>query len=142
MALRVDAFCRNPTDDRIIPRMCRALARLPGWRLIAAPDPKSKADAVYLSAYFEAQKLVPWPAGIPTAAYFTHKEEDPPGNDKAKLFDRVAKQVDLRVATCRMYAEMLSAYGPTIQAAAPLERERFVLPPPQPSPRAGREETG
>jgi len=118
--------------------MCRALARLPGWRLIAAPDPKSKADAVYLSAYFEAQKLVPWPAGIPTAAYFTHKEEDPPGNDKAKLFDRVAKQVDLRVATCRMYAEMLSPYGPTIQAAAPLERERFVLPPPQPSPRAGR----
>ncbi|HJX41545.1 MAG TPA: glycosyltransferase, partial [Anaerolineales bacterium] len=146
MALRVDVVCRNAQDDRIIPRMARALAQLPGWRLLAAPDPKTKADAVYLSAYFEAQRMrsrPDWgpavPGAVPVAAYFTHKEEDPPGNDKAKLFDRAAKQVQLRVATCRMYAQMLEAYGPTIQAAAPLERERF-RPPSHPSPasRGGR----
>ncbi len=61
------------------------------------------------------------------AAYFTHREEEPKGNAKAKLYDRMAGQVDMRIATCRLYAEPLSAYGPTIQVAAPLERDHFVI---------------
>ncbi len=56
------------------------------------------------------------------AAYFTHREETPPGNDKAKLFDAVAKRVDVRVAMCRLYAEPLSKYGPTVQPPLPVER--------------------
>jgi len=124
MAPRISIVCQNSQEDRIIPRMARALRDAWGWTLGAAPDPK--ADAVYLSAYFEVQKLKPWP-DKPLAAYLTHREEVPAGNAKARLFDTVAQRLQLRVATCRLYADYLSQWGPTIQAAAPLERDRFTI---------------
>ena len=124
-AARVHVICKNYGEERIIPRMARALRDGLGWSLGAALD--RKAQAVYLSAYFEAQRLRPWPDGMPVGAYFTHREEEPPNNAKAKLFDQVAKRVQLRIATCRLYAIQLKAHGPTVQVAAPLERERFMI---------------
>ncbi len=126
MAPRVNIVCQNHNEDRIIPRMARALADGLGWTLTAAPDPK--AEIVYLSGYFEAQKMKTWPR-VPVAAYFTHKEEEPPGNAKARLFDRVARQVQLRVAMCRLYAEPLSRFGPTVTPPLPVERDRFTIVP-------------
>lgn len=105
--------------------MARALCAGLGWRAGAVPVPND-AEAVYLSGYFEAQILPEWP-GVPVAAYFTHREEEPKGNAKAKLFDQVAGKVDMRIATCRLYAESLERIGPTAQVAAPLERDRFVI---------------
>ncbi len=122
--MRVHIVCQNPQEDRIIPRMARALRDAHGWTLGGPVDPH--AEAIYLSGYFEVQKLKDWP-GVPVAAYLTHREEEPPGNAKARLFDQVGQRVDLRVATCRLYADYLSQWGPTIQAAAPLERDRFVI---------------
>jgi len=114
--------------------MSRALADRLGWSLSAKPG--DRAEAYYLSAYFESQVFDLWPGHrIPVGAYFTHREEVPPGNSKARVFDAMAAKVTLRVATCRMYAEMLERYGPTIQAAAPLERERFVIAPRAPGRR-------
>ncbi len=136
MAPRVHIVCQNYGEDRIIPRMARSLHDALGWTVSAAPDPA--ADVTYLSGYFEAPRFDRWPGQI--AAYFTHREEEPPNNSKAKLFDRIAGRVQLRVATCRLYAEPLAAYGPTVQAAAPLERNRFVLPPSRGS--AGRPVVG
>jgi hypothetical protein len=130
MAPRISVICRNAGEDRIIPRMARALRDVNGWSLGAAPDPK--ADAVYLSAYFESQIVKTWPS-VPVAGYLTHREEDPPGNAKARLFDQMAKKLDLRVVTCRLYADQVRQWGPTVQAAAPLERERFDLTPQPPS---------
>jgi len=105
-----------------------------GWHVGAAPDPQ--ADVVYLLAYFEAQKVQPWPKA-PVAAYFTHREEEPPGNAKAKLYDEVAQRVNLRVAMCQLYGDPLSAYGPTIIPPLPVERERFNLSPVPSSARRG-----
>jgi len=124
MALRVHIVCQNPRDDRIIPRMARALHEQNGWTLCAQADPA--ADVNYLSAYFESQRLRPWP-DTRVAAYFTHREEEPPGNAKARLYDKVAQRVDLRIATCRLYAAALEAYGPTAQVPAPVEIDRFTL---------------
>ncbi len=104
--------------------MARALSDSLGWGVGAGPIP-SDAEAVFLSGYFESQVLSEWPR-VPVGAYFSHKEEEPWGNAKAKLWDENAKRVALRVATCRLYAQMLAPHGPTIQAAAPLERERFT----------------
>ena len=125
MALRVHIVCQNPTDDRIIPRMARVLRERLGWTLSAAPD--KSCEAMYLSAYFEAQRLKPWPDDVPVAAYFTHREEMPPGNDKARVFERVGSQVQLRIVTCKLYGDQLSIHGPTAQVAAPLERDHFTL---------------
>jgi len=86
---------------------------------------------IYLSVYFEAQRLKPWP-DKPLAAYFTHREEEPPGNAKARLFDGVASKVQLRIATCQLYAGLLGHHGPTARCAAPVERERFILAPREP----------
>ncbi|HUV94564.1 MAG TPA: glycosyltransferase [Anaerolineae bacterium] len=125
MALRVNVVCRNYKADRILARMARTLCDQLGWNLLAAPS--YDCDLLYLFAYFEADKVVKaWP-GIPVMAYFTHREEEPPGNSKAKLWDAAAKRADLRVAMCRMYAESLSAYGLTIQPPLPVERDRFVI---------------
>lgn len=121
----VNVVCRNYKEDRVLPRFARYLAEQLGWTLTAAPD--LSADIVYLLGYFEAQLLPkPWPDRV-IWSYFTHREEDPPGNGKAKLFDEVAKRVQLRVAMCRLYAEPLGRYGPTIQPPLPVELERFTL---------------
>jgi len=124
VALRVNVVCRNLNDDRVIPRFARYLRDANGWTLSAAPQ--SGFDVYYLSGYFEAQVCKPWPSA-PVAALFTHREEEPPGNAKAKLFDAVAKRVQLRVTMCRLYAGPLSQYGPTIQPPLPVERERFTI---------------
>jgi len=124
--MRVNVVCRNPNDDRVIPRFARYLHDGNGWTVTASPDPA--ADAVYLSAYFESQMLKgAWP-DVPMMAYFTHYETDPPGNGKAKLFDTIAGRVDLRIATARMYAQYLEPFGPTMQVHPPVERERFTIP--------------
>ena len=68
---KVHVVCQNLHEDRIIPRMARALRDRLGWTLSAEVQ---KADALYLSAYFEANRLKPWPQD-PVAAYFTHREE-------------------------------------------------------------------
>ncbi|MDD5059290.1 MAG: glycosyltransferase [Sideroxydans sp.] len=102
-----------------------------GWDVGAAPVPKGY-DAIHLMGYFEAQIVKDWP-DVPVGAYFTHREESQP--EKARLFDEVAERVDLRIATCRLYAEPLSEHGLTVQCAAPLERDRFVITDARPSGR-------
>lgn len=123
--MRVNIVCRNLNDDRVIPRFSRYLRDHLGWSLTARPEPG--ADLVYLSGYFETQACATWP-DAPVAALFTHREEQPPGNAKAALYDAVAKRIQLRVAMCRLYAEPLQRYGPTIQPPLPVERDRFTIP--------------
>jgi len=117
--------CRNWQDDRIIPRMARAMADRLGWGLGKAVDPH--ADVLHLTGYFEAQLVSPWPKHQRVAAYFSHREEEPPGNAKARLWDETAGRVQLRVATCRLYADQLAPYGRTAICAAPLDRDHFRL---------------
>ncbi len=124
MALRVHVICQNYQEDRVIPRHARHLAERLGWSLGAGPDPS--ADVTYLLSYFEAQRLRPWPA-MPVAANFTHREEEPPNNAKAKCFDRVAGQVQLRTAWAAMYLDQLAPYGPTVKVSPALERDHFSL---------------
>jgi hypothetical protein len=125
MSLRVNVVCRNYKDDRVIPRFARYLHRHLGWTLTAKPD--AHAEVVYFSGYFESQVCKSWPS-VPVMAYFTHREEEPPGNDKAKLFDAIAKRVQLRIATAGMYAQYLARFGPAMQINPPVERDRFVIP--------------
>jgi hypothetical protein len=121
----VNVVCRNYKEDRVLPRFARYLADACGWMLTAAPD--LSADVIYLLGYFEAQLLpAKWP-DVPIISYFTHREEEPPGNAKARLFDDVARRATLRVAMCRLYAEPLGRYGPTIQPPLPVEQERFTI---------------
>lgn len=125
-SMAVNVLCRNPNDDRVIPRFARYLRDHLGWTLTAVPDPD--ADVYYLSGYFE-EPLLRGKWTRPVAAYFTHREEQPPGNGKAALYDRLAQLVDLRIATAGMYAAPLAACGLTAQITPPVERERFLIPP-------------
>lgn len=126
MAMRVNVVSRNFRDDRVLPRFARYLADNNGWTLTASPD--LTAEVIYLMGYFEVQMFSKWPISTPpVACYFTHREEEPPNNEKAKLYDQVAGQVALRVAMCKLYGGPLSKYGPTVQPPLPLERDRFVL---------------
>lgn len=124
--MQVNVVCRNKDADRVIPRFARYLSNGLGWELTSRPIPD--ADVYYLSGYFEWPVMKRDMADRPVAAYFTHVEEQPPGNAKAKLYDSVAARVDLRIATAALYAEPLAAYGPTVQVSPPVERGRFTIP--------------
>ena len=124
MALCVNVVCRNLNDDRVIPRFARYLRDYLGWDLTAAPA--DGYDVTYLMAYFEGQKVKEWP-DHPVAAYFTHREEQPLKNAKARLFDRMAQRVDLRVMMSRIYGDMVVEHGPTIQPPLPVEQDRFTI---------------
>jgi len=124
---RVHVICQNIMDDRVLPRMARYLRDGLGWSVSSGPD--GKCDAVYLLAYFEGDrlhKLKAWPKQ-PVAAYFTHREED--GGDKARCFDEMAGKVNLRIATCQLYAGALAAHGLTAQCAPPLDTKMFTILP-------------
>lgn len=125
MTLNVNVVCRNYKADRVLPRFARYLRDGLGWTL--TPRALEDADVVYLMGYFEAQLMKPWP-GVPVAAYFTHYEELPKGNGKAKYFDAMAERLQLRVATAPMYADYLQKAGPSVCIPPPVERDRFVIP--------------
>jgi predicted O-methyltransferase YrrM len=123
----VNVLCRNPNEDRIIPRLGRALRDGLGWPLTTAP--LKSADAYYLSLYFEGGLLRGAAAGTkPAGAYFSHREEDAASAGKARVFDEMAARLALRVVTAAMYARMLAPCGPTVQVPPPVERERFTIP--------------
>lgn len=122
--MRVHIVCQDSDSDRVLPRFARHLRDRLGWTLSAGPE---SADVLYAFPYFEAHRLK---TTGPVAAYFTHREEEPKGNAKARVFDEIAERVNLRVAMCRLYGEPLSQLGPTVMPPLPVERDRFV-----PSPR-------
>jgi len=119
--MRVEIICRNPKDDRVLPRFARYLADVNGWDLRARPS--STADIIWLCGYFEVQMFNGWPT-VPIISYFTHREPR-----KADLFDEVAEKVQFRVTTAKMYADYLEQFGPTALIKAPVERDRFTIPP-------------
>jgi len=122
---RVHVICQNIMQDRILPRMARYLRDGLGWSVSSGPD--GKCDAVYLLAYFEGDRLrKAWP-NVPVASYFTHREED--GGDKARCFDEMAGKVNMRIATCQLYAGALAAHGLTAQCAPPLDTKMFTIVP-------------
>lgn len=126
MALSVHVVCANWEEDRILPRMARMLRDRLGWTLSASIKEAGSAEALFFGVYFDVSRLTEWPS-IPVAAYFTHREEEPAGTVKAKVFDEMAKKVALRIVTARMYGEMVEPWGPTVQVHAPVERERFTI---------------
>lgn len=125
MTLNVNVVCRNFGHDRVLPRFSRYLRDGLDWTLTKRAEPD--AAVVYLMGYFEAQKLKPWPS-VPVAAYFTHYEEEPPGNGKARYFDEMADRLHLRIATAPMYEDYLSTFGATVRIKPPVERDRFTIP--------------
>src|SRR5688500_19608329 len=101
--------------DRILGRMARYLAEIPGVTVGEKPDPN--ADLNYYCPYLElVSKVTPKPA-TRTGAYFTHIE---PGV-KGRLWEQAAKEVDLRILTAPQYQEGLAAYGATVIVAPPVD---------------------
>ena len=119
--MNINIVCRNYQDDRVLPRFARHLAERNGWLL--SREPVASADLNYWLAYFERAKHRKFKGK--TAALFTHLEKEP--SAKAKLFRGVAQDVDLRVAMCQQYADVLSGYGSTVTPPLPLERDRFTV---------------
>lgn len=127
MGLDVNIICRNYESDRVIPRFSKYLSDHLGWELTSRPVPGF--EIYYLSAYFENQLMKSQISrSAKMAAYFTHKEEFPPRNAKARLFERVGSLVDLRIVTAQKYADELLQYGDTVQINPPVERAAFTIP--------------
>ncbi len=118
----IHIVCRNWQDDRVLPRFARHLAEQNDWSL--GKTHNAKADANYLLAYFEIQKIGTF-RSTPLIAYMTHLE----GNDgaKAQLYKEVASLVDLRIAMNNSQLALLNQYGRSVQIPLPLETETFTI---------------
>ncbi len=112
----------------IIPRIARYLVGAPetlAWTLGNSPDPR--ADLNYFVPYLDRAELHPGFDATPTAAYFSHREEN--HDHKAVWWEQAAQSVNLRIATAPMYADELAEYGPTALVRPPIEREHFTIGP-------------
>lgn len=132
--MRIHIVCRKMFIDideaGILRRLAETLADGTGWTLSENPD--QGADLNYFSCYIEyAEKFTDWHL-TPVAAWFTHYEEGTPF--KEFWWDLATEQVDLRVTSAPMYAEMLSRYGPT-ELVRPAVSPAFDI---QPSDNEGR----
>lgn len=106
----------------MLPRFVRHLSDCNHWTVSAAP--RADAEANYLLAYFEAQKIGKFNS-TPLIAYMTHLEAG--DNAKATLYKQVAQRAALRICMNAQQKPALQAYGPTVQIPLPLELERFTL---------------
>lgn len=122
----VQIVCRNWEDDRVLPRMARLLRDNLGWSI--SPVSEAHADINYYLGYFEAPRNLEHLSTL-TAAYLTHREEQPLNHPKALLFDKVAQITNLRVVTCHKYQVLVEQWGTTLRAHAPVEQERFTIAP-------------
>ena len=125
--MRVHIICRNWQKDRVVPRLVRHLIDGLGWTVGSSSS--AGADINYLLAYFEHQKCNGL-GGSHIVSYMTHREEA--RNDKAKLYDEVAKRADLRIAMNAMQLPHLRKFGPAVQIPLPLELDHFTLVERQP----------
>jgi len=117
--MTVNIVCRNFEDERILPRFARTLQSSLGWGLSHRVD--TSYDINYLLAYFEQQKNEGY-QGL-TISYFTHVE---PG-DKARLYDKVADLVQLRIAMNYGQLAHLRTFGPSISLPLPIDLNKFTL---------------
>lgn len=122
--MTVSVVCRNFREDRVLPRFAGYLAENLGWPVIAAPVPHKP---LYLNGYFEWQRIQRRTAGQRIGGWWTHLEEQPPNNEKARLWWKSAKEADLRIVTAPQYYEMLEPFGPTVLLAPPVDSAMFTL---------------
>lgn len=129
--MNVNIVCRDPNEDKILPRLAHALARGTGWRV--SPDPDSKADLNYFMVYIDyAERCTDWHY-TPVAAYFSHYEVDHPY--KKLWWTQADAAVDIRVVTSRLAIDHLVAGKPIIKVTPPvdpqfvhLQRKKNELP--------------
>lgn len=118
--MKVHIIASRLKADRVLPRLARTLSRETGWTL--SERPRDDVDLNYFLPYIDRN-----PHGrlnTLTAAWFTHKDFNNP--DKARLWDSVAEQVDLRLTSAPMYMLDLERHGTTALVRPAVEREHFT----------------
>lgn len=118
-------ICRNLNEDRILPRLAKALAAETGWSLSDQPNPN--AEISYWFPYLEVLNYTgPWPDTI-HAAWFTHHDTMQKG--KGDLWRQAAEKVDLRLVSASIYLEDLKQYGPAAVVKPPVDQGKFKPDP-------------
>lgn len=119
--MKIHVVCSNYLEDRIIPRMFKDLANHAHFTISDKPD--DNADVNYFSLYLEYPKE--GYTVTKTAALFSHRED----KVKAKLseWERVAKEVDLRLTWSKLYYDDLIQYGDTKIVTPYIDLELFKL---------------
>lgn len=125
--MKVDIICRNPNEDRVIPRFARYLGELNGFEV--RRNPSINSDIVYFSGYFDYDLWGNSTRQVLKSGYMTHREEHPPNSVKAKNFDRVGGLLDLRVTTAKKYNDYCNEkFGRSILIGGPVDHSLFKIP--------------
>jgi len=122
--MTIDVHIVAQADDGwILGRCVDLLSRQMGWTV--GPKARKTAQVNYYAPYL----LYRGDPETKTAAWFTHREENPKAQGKAAQWERAAKEVSLRVAMSVRYEKELAAYGPACTISLPVDRKKFVPRP-------------
>ena len=118
--MHVHIICRD--TGHVIPRLAKVLVEQSAgrWTMSESPDPTATLN--YFFPYLELERFPDFDK-TPTAAYFSHYEQD--NDHKTKIWNTYAPAVDLRVVTAQLYADRVGEFGQTA-LARPAVDSQFV----------------
>lgn len=125
--MNINIVCQAASDNSrtgsVLWRLATALASELHATISDRPD--ELADLNYFVPYITyVEKFTGW-RETPVAAYFSHY--DTTKAVKRKKWDLAAVDVDLRIATAPMYAELLTELGATALARPPIDHDAYNL---------------
>jgi hypothetical protein len=101
--VNVHIVVRDPNEDKILPRLARALAAGTGWSVSDQPD--KTADLNYFQIYIDyAERFSDWHQ-TPIAAYFSHY--DPSQTFRRFWWEIAAEAMDICIITAEIAAQWL-----------------------------------
>lgn len=118
--MRVHIVCRDWQSDQVLARLAAVLVEQTNWTISPKPDPQ--ADLNLYMPYLEGWTYRTFHK-TPTAGWFTHADTANPS--KYKMWVEIAKAVDLRLTSARLYMPELERFGPTVQVTPPVDHTRF-----------------
>jgi hypothetical protein len=115
--VNVNIVCRDIGEDKILPRLAKALAHGTGWSLSAQPD--KHADLNYFIVYIDyAERFTDW-HHTPLAAYFSHYEPDQPY--KRLWWNTAAQAIDVCTITSSIAETFIPPGKPIVKVAPPID---------------------
>lgn len=119
--MKVNIICRDLNEDKILPRLAKALAEGTGWQL--SENPRGDVDLNYWIIYIDYAERNSDFRGTKRMAYFSHYEPDSPF--KAHWWNDAMGAMDGAILTAKRYETMLPTALPKFLARPPVDVDLF-----------------
>lgn len=120
--MNVHIISQDWRSDQILSRLARALVDGTGWTISQEPD--ASADLNYFLPYLFWDDFRKFRT-TPIAGWYTHRDHHHSDN-KAGIWDRSLKEMNIRTTSTKQNLPMLLEGGPSFYVTPPLDRNHFT----------------